>query len=108
MATMQDVIDRGRIPLNDADKDRYSDPDLLAFANAGLERAYAIRPDLRFGSYAVATADLVAGATFPLPRKYLQTLADYVTFRAETKDDEHVVSQRAALFEQSFEKELMS
>ena len=44
MATMQDVVDRARIPLNDATKVRYADATLLAFLNAGVSRTYAIRP----------------------------------------------------------------
>lgn len=32
---------------------------------------------------------------FELPASYLPALADYVVYRAETKDDEHVLSQRA-------------
>lgn len=31
-----------------------------------------------------------------LPASYLPALADYVVYRAESKDDEHVLSQRAA------------
>lgn len=108
MTAMQEVVDRARIPLNDATKVRYADLTLLAYLNAGILRAYASRPDLKFGGYATAYADLALGGTFPLPARYLQTLADYTVFRAETGDDEHVVSARAAMFLANFDKELKS
>jgi len=43
--------------------------------------------------------------TFPLPAGYVQTLADYVTARAEMADDEHVNSGRATAFVQLFTAE---
>lgn len=106
MATMQEVVDRARIPLNDADKDRYSDDDLLGYANAGIARAYEIRPDLKFGAYGTPFSPLSLSGTFPLSYGKLQTIADYVTFRAETADDEHVNSNRAIAFNAMFEKAL--
>mgnify|MGYP000327153201 CR=1 FL=1 len=105
---MQTVLDMARVPLNDVDKVRYPDLTLLKYLNAGIAKAYEIRPDLKFGAYDTPYAELALGATFPLPYAYKQALADYVVFRAETVDDENVVSQRAALFLQSFEKELLS
>ena len=104
MATMQDVVDRARIPLNDADKDRISDDVLLGYANSGIARAYEIRPDLKFGSYGTAFSPLALSDAFPLSYGKLQTIADYVTFRAETADDEHVNSNRAIAFNALFEK----
>lgn len=108
MALMQAVLDRARIPLNDADKTRYPDAELLQYAVAGVERLFALRPDLRFGQYGTALATLTPGTTFPAPERYLQVIADYVGFRAETKDDEHVISGRATAFMQAFEQGAMS
>lgn len=108
MATMQEVVDRARIPINDADDDRYDDTVLLDFANAGIARALEIRPDLWFGSYGTPFSPLALTGTFPLPYAKLQTIADYVTFRAETADDEHVNSNRAVAFLKFFEEALLS
>lgn len=108
MSTMQDVLDDARGPLNDAAKIRYPDTTLLRYANAGLHRAYMVRPDLRFGSYTTAVTDKALGDTFPLPEQYRQVIADYVTFRAETPDDEHVNSGRVTVFMQSFSQGLLS
>lgn len=105
---MQNVIDRARIPLNDEDKDRYSDVDLLAYANAGLRRAFALRPDLRLGQYATSFSDLPLSGTFPIADRYQQLIADYAAARAETRDSEHVSTGRVGLFMQNFEKELLA
>lgn len=104
MSIMQAVLDLARIPLNDAAKARYPDLELLGYANSGIELLASLRPDLRFGQYGVAIGPLAAGGTFPFPTRYIQSVADYVTYRAETKDDEHINSGRAALFFQSSER----
>lgn len=107
MATLQDVCDRARIPLNDASKVRYPDAQLLGYANAGVRRIYEIRPDLRpLGSWGTDPADLTLVSTFPLENRLLQTLADYVSARAEMKDDDNVNSARAQAIAQMFVAEL--
>lgn len=108
MELMQAVLDRARIPLNDAGKTRYPDQELLQYAVAGVERLFSLRPDLRFGKYGTALPTMAPGSNFPAPDRFLQVVADYVVFRAETKDDEHVVSGRAAAFMQAFEKGVMA
>jgi hypothetical protein len=103
--TMQQVIDRARVPLNDAAKTK-TDPTLLAYANAALHRAYETRPDLLFGSYSTPYADLAVGGTFPLSDRYLQTVADYVSGRAELIDDESSARARGLALLQAFTQEL--
>jgi hypothetical protein len=101
--TYQSVIDLARIPLNDAEKARYSDTTLMSYANHGMLQVLKRRPDLfvsRFGS--LPTGESGTADVFPLPAPYVQTLADYVTARAEMADDEHVSSGRAAAFMQLF------
>ena len=108
--TYQSAVDLARIPLNDADKDRYPDDMLLAFANQGILQILKRRPDLFSGQLARlpdwADGERLPGDTFPLPAQYLQTVADYVTFRAEMADDEHVSSGRASAFARFFEGEI--
>lgn len=109
MADLQSVLDLARIPLNDADKDRYSDADaLLPFLRHGLLAAYRRRPDLFIGQLAVTPSFLTLALVdpFPLPDEYIQVFADWVTARAETVDDEHVNSQRAAAFFALFGKDV--
>lgn len=97
MATMQDVIDLARLDVNDAGKIRNADSDLIKFANDGVARAYALRPDLAYGLYGTAYVDLTTASTFPLPIEYRQAITAYVVARAETADDSFVLEQRAAM-----------
>lgn len=108
MSTMQDVIDLARIPLNDSAKVRYLDADLLKSANAAISAAYKVRPDLRYGSFGTEFSALAVGGTFPLPYQFEQVVADYMTARAEMKNDDSVNSGRAVLLMQTFEKEVMT
>lgn len=104
---MQELCDRARIPLNDEDKARYADSLLLGFANGAIRRAFEVRPDLRLGSYATEYTDLALSAAFPLPARLFQPVADYMTGRANTIDDEEGNAARAAAFMQLFESTLM-
>ena len=95
MATMQSVIDLARLDLNDADKTRNSDVNMLAFANDGLAKAVVMRPDLNWGNYTTAYADLTTASSFPLPLEYRPGIANYVVLRCETADDAFANEQRA-------------
>lgn len=108
MATIQDVLNRARIPLNDDGKVRYSDERALEFANTAIARAYQVRPDLRFGSYGTAFAPLAAGAEFPLPYQHVQAVADYVTGRLLTIDDEATAAEKALAYMTAFETSITS
>lgn len=114
MSTIQAVLDLAREPLNDA-KDgagsdascRYTDAVLLKYALNGLLTIYRRRPDLFFGSFSnPPLLTWAAAQTFPLPDEYVQVLADYVSARAESGDDENVTSNRAAMFYQLFGKDV--
>lgn len=102
--TFQQVADRARLPLNDADKVRYPDSELLGYATDAYLMLKRYRPDLFIGAWTLASWDAFAiGDTFPAaPDEYLPAIADYVTARAEFKDDEHVVAQRAQAMYQLF------
>lgn len=107
--TYQSVVDLARIPLNDSDKIRYSDAALLSFANHGMLQMLKRRPDLFIAQFDNLPDGQKGHAdVFPLPAEYLQTVADYVTARAEMNDDEHVNSGRAAVFAQLFSVEAPS
>lgn len=101
--TMQDIVDRARIPLNDDDtvdaNRRWPDAELLKHARAALQTLRLKRPDLFFGAIASFSAEaLLLGSPFPLPEEYAPPVFDWVTARAETKDDESVDSGAAASF----------
>jgi hypothetical protein len=107
--TYQSVVDLARIPLNDADQARYPDSILLLFLNHGMLQILKRRPDLFVGHFASQPEGQNQLAdVFPLPPEYAQTVADYVTARAEMTDDEHVNSGRAVVFMQLFSAEAQS
>jgi hypothetical protein len=105
--TMQQVIDHARIPLNDAAKTK-TDPTLLSYANAAIHRAYEVRPDLLIGNYTTPFVDLALGGTFPLPDRYMQTVADYVGGRSELIDDEQSARDRGIALLAAFGQELLA
>lgn len=96
--TMQQVIDRARIPLNDADKDRYPDEDLLVYGNEALAILRRRRADLFLGNLAGGMPALNLGDLLPFDDAYLPAVADYVTARAETRDSEEELISRATVF----------
>ncbi len=108
--TFQQLIDRARIPLNDADKDRYPDSELLGYGIDAYLMLRRFRPDLFLGGWTLGSWSTYAvGTTFPnAPDEYLPAIADYVTARAEFKDDESVVVERAKAFYQLFEMGIKS
>ncbi|MFN5350884.1 MAG: hypothetical protein ACK5A0_15355 [Polaromonas sp.] len=94
--TAQEVIDLARVPLNDTNKDRYKDADLLRFLNAGLSQLKRGRADLFLGTLATGYTALTLASTLPTPEHVNQSIADYVTARASTIDNED--SERVAAF----------
>ena len=105
---MQQLVDRARVPLLDADKDRYSDADLLKYAVDGLTLAVAKRPDLLFGNWGVSYSALALGDTFPLADRYLPIVGDYITARAELVNDESATPERFTLLLNLFEAKLVT
>ena len=103
---MQQVVDKGRIPLNDVDKDRHSDTHLLSFANDALLVLQSNRPDLFFGMFSSLPSAKVLTDAFPLPDTLVPAVADYVTARAESMNDESVLEQRASAFFALFKGQL--
>jgi hypothetical protein len=107
MATCQNVVDSARVPLNDAAKTRYTDPQLLGYLNDGLAEAYSLRPDLRFGKYSTNIELLALSDTFPLSGAHAVALSHYIVFRAENRDDEHVNANRETKSFKLFERGIM-
>lgn len=96
--TMRQVVDRARIPLNDASKTRYSDDDLLGYANAAVKELQRERPDLFFGQFSALPGDKLIGENLPIDDRYMQPIADYVAARAELVDDEAAMQTKAGSF----------
>jgi len=98
--TMQQIVDIARKPLEDDDKDRYSDADLLGYVVSALLLLRTKRPDFFFGTFSSLTdlSALTLVSTFPLDDQYAQGVADYATARASTHDSDHVTSGRVQQF----------
>src|SRR5882672_672254 len=103
-ATLQTVMDLARLPLNDA-KDgggsdaacRTPDATLLKWTLHGLLHAFRNRGDLFVGSFTnPPSLAWTAVQAFPLSDEFVEPIADYVTARVESVDDEFVSNSRAA------------
>lgn len=95
--TAQQLLALARKPLNDLAEVRYADVDMLKYLNTGLAFLKRRRPDLFLGSLAVEQAELGLADSLPVPASVNQALADYVTARISTVDDE-VSDGRVAAF----------
>lgn len=101
---MQQVVDRARIPLQDAKVSgsdaqcRWQDTTLLGYANDAVVVLRLKRPDIFIGQYEALPGPVAIGTAMPVPDEYFVALCDYVTARAETPDDEAVLEARAQMF----------
>jgi len=96
--TIQAVLDRARIPLNDGAKDRYTDDEGLIYANDAVKVLRRERPDLFFGQFETLPGDMELGDDLPVDDEYAPAVVDYVTARWEFRDDEAAVEGKAAAF----------
>jgi hypothetical protein len=106
MTTFQQIIDSARVDLQDAEKVRYTDAELIEYANDGVREAFRIRPDFRIGSFTAALPVYGLSDDVPMPETYAMLLKHYVVFRSEARDDEYNNDGRAALFMARFETRL--
>lgn len=105
--TAQTVVDLARKPLKDAAKARWSDADLLTYYNQGILMALDRRPELFVGSYASLPANAeTLGSTFPLPARYLQAIADWITGSCDLEENEVADEGRADMMMKKFLIEL--
>ena len=106
MATFQNVIDSVRVDLQDATGVRYTTPQLMEYANDGIQEGYRLRSDFRFGNYTAAATTYVASDNVPFPSQYQMLLKHYVCYRAELRDDEYAQDGRAAALLGRFQTEM--
>jgi hypothetical protein len=106
MATFQDVIDSVRVDLTDPTGTRYTTPQLMGYANDGIQESYRLRPDFQLGNFTAATVTYTESQEVPLPAKYQMLLKHYVSFRAEMRDDEYSIDGRAAAMLSRFQTEM--
>lgn len=106
--TMQQVIDIGRVPLNDAAKTRVSDATMLIYGRQAIHLLLSKRPDLFFGQFLALPniSALALGSNFPVDDIIAPAVADYMTARAESANDQSIVEERAAMFYQLFKGQI--
>lgn len=107
MATFSDIIDDARIILNDQYMDsntvlRYTEAQLLVYARQAVIEARRIRPDLFLSNLTGSFPKFVETDTVPMPDEYHAAIADYISHRAEMRDDEFEVDGRASSLFQKF------
>lgn len=86
---VQALINIARADLNDEDKTRYSDSQLLLHVQNYVQQAIFSRPDLFLGRYESLTPyTLVITSLFPMTDRYVRSCADYVVGRAMLNNTE--------------------
>ncbi len=106
--TVQQVIDKARYVLNDADKVRYPDAECLDYLNDAVYVVRKKRPDMFIGQWLGMPGGLSLASTFPLMDEYVPAVQGYIVARCEFKDDEHANSGRATGFMALFEQGVLS
>lgn len=96
--SVQALLDRARIPLNDDEKVRYTDDELLRYFIEAMQLVMRKRPDLFIGSWQFVPSAMIVTDHVPIHEMYWQVLADYVTGRAESVDADMSAESRAMLF----------
>lgn len=112
MATFKQIIDDARVLLNDEvlfedTTPRYTEAQLLRFAQQALVDARRIRPDLFLANLTGAFPTYTADQTVPIPDEYFVPLVDYVVSRAELREDEFAMDGRASGLFQKFKAGLL-
>ena len=95
--TVAEVLADASRTLNDEALVRYKQPELIGFVVDALQGLRNVRPDIFVGKLNTAIGTLALASPLPVEEMFYRPIVDYVIGRAETKDDEHVVSARAQL-----------
>lgn len=106
--TFQQVIDRARAKVNDADADRWTAAHALSDANTGILALLNLRPDIFFGALTTLNVDgtFAAADDLPCDGRYALMLEDWLIHRAEFVDDEGASGARSGAALQFFQARL--
>ena len=88
MTTFSDIIGQARVLLQDVNKVRYSDAELLVSANDAMKMIRRIRPDVYFGAYKTVIADYLITDTFPVGLEFVQAVRDFIVSYANMRESE--------------------
>lgn len=104
---VSDAVDQARVILNDVDGTRYADADFYRYVNDAVVDARSLRPDLYVGSYGTPLTEVTALTDpIPLPDQFFTALTYLIAGRAELRDDEFAVDNRAMTLMSAFRKKL--
>lgn len=91
---------------------RYPDKDLVDALNIGLMEAKRLRADLFLPVFTIPYADtsgtINTAYKVPMDPMYRSALVYYMVGRAQLRDDEPTVDQRAGAFLQKFQAQLLT
>lgn len=86
---IQEVVNIARLDLNDEDKTRHADTQLLRHVQSFVQQAKFSRPDLFLGFFEnTSNYNLVLSEKFPMSDRYVRPCADYVIGRAMMNNTE--------------------
>lgn len=108
MTTFSQLISSARVVLNDAAGTRYTDSQMIEYANDGLIEIYRIRPDLRLGNYTTSLSSFTSSDTVPISDTYSMFLKDYLVFRGGLREDEQSSDIRSTAFYARFKNGLIA
>lgn len=108
MTTFNQLISSSRVVLNDAAGVRYTDSQMIEYANDGLKEIYRIRPDLLLGKYTTSLATYVGTDDVPISDTFAMFLKDYLVFRGGLREDEQSSDMRSTAFYARFKNGLIA
>lgn len=106
--TFDEIISSVRQIINDVDKIRWSDADLLEYSNEFVVESRTLRPDLFLGTYLQTIPVYEGGDDFPLNRRFETLCKDYVIHRAHSREEEYINDNRALAFDSKFRRGMLS
>lgn len=120
--TYQDVITEARVLLQDTDSAgyRYSDANLIAILNRGIQAVARVRPDACYDLYSdnslevpelvesdPSSDQVIFTDPFGFEMQFFNPLVSYLIGIAELVDDEYAEDGRAMMLLQAFKAEVL-
>jgi hypothetical protein len=83
MSTFATIVSQARVLLQDTTSVRYTDAELMVYANDALKVIRRVRPDTFFNQYATAITDYTTSSNFPIGIEFEQSVRDFIVAYAE-------------------------